>query len=151
MRFVIAENIEDTYLDLKKTWWGLPESLHLDCWGALKYADGYQLDLVPKSSSVENQKQKLYFINLGGYTTSEFTELHQNIFLVAESEAEAKKRAVAGVRDWSQGHKDHMYEVESVFCLNQVAEEKSMQLQLTKVETSPAFKFDFGYVPIGKK
>lgn len=147
MRFVIADKIEDTYADLKKTWWGTPESLHLDCWGALEFADGYKIDLVKQA--VDNPL-KLYFINLGGYSKNDFTELHQNIFLVAESESEAKKRAVASVREWSQGHKDYLYEVESAFCLNQVAHEKSLSLKLTKVVEAPEFKFDFGYVPIGK-
>ena len=31
MRFIIAPKIEDTYDELKKSWLGTPESLHLDC------------------------------------------------------------------------------------------------------------------------
>jgi hypothetical protein len=150
MRFVVAEKIEDTYAELKKSWWGLPESLHLDCWGALEAADGYQISLVPQGTD-KNFGLKLYFVNLGGYSQKEFTELHQNIFIVAENEAVAKQRAVASVKSWSQGHKDHLYEVESVFCINQVAQEKSLAIQLTKTEATAEFKFDFGYVPICKK
>jgi hypothetical protein len=41
--------------------------------------------------------------------------------------------------------------MESIFCLNQVAQEKSLSLQLTKVVEAPEFRFDFGYVPIGKQ
>jgi hypothetical protein len=150
MRFVIAEKIEDTYQELKNSWWGLPESLHLDCWGALEFADGYQLSLVPKGSE-SNFGLKLYFINLGGYSPNEFTELHQNIFIVAENEAVAKQKALTRVKTWSQGHKDHLYEVESVFCINQVADKNSLSIQLTKTEAADELKFDFGYVPIGKK
>ena len=147
MRFMVANRIEDTYEDLKKTWWGVPESLHLDCWGALEFADGYKIDLV--AAPVQSAK-KLYFINLGAYSPSEFTEVHRNVFLVAESEGEAKKRAVASIRDCEQGHKDHMYEVESALCLNEVINDSSLHLQLSPVDRAQMFQFHFGYIPIGK-
>jgi Domain of Unknown Function (DUF1543) len=152
IRFVVASQIEETYEELKKSWWGTPKSLHLDCWGALEYADGYKIELVSGDGQppVADTK-KLYFVNLGGYSSEEFTEIHRNVFLVATSEAEAKKRAVASMRDTQQGHKDYMYEVESAFCLNQIVDEKSLHLRLSPVENSPKFQFEFGYVPIGKK
>jgi len=41
MRFSLAHSIEDTYETLRSSWWGIPNSLHIDGWGILKYADGY--------------------------------------------------------------------------------------------------------------
>jgi hypothetical protein len=87
VRFSIGETIEDCYDDLRNQWWGKAESLHLDCWGTLEYADGYDITISPK---VYMGIEKLYFINLGGYNSSEFTELHKNIFVVAETESHAK-------------------------------------------------------------
>ena len=148
MRFVFAETIEQTFPELKKTWWGTPSSLHLDCWGELKFADGYEIRL---STEASPNPQKLYFVNLGGYSTEEFTELHKNIFLVAENEAEAKKKALIMARDWKQGHKDNLYEIETVISLNQIAAEKSIHLDLVKSENTKSLQFEFGYLPIGKK
>ncbi len=152
MRFVLAETIEDTFETLKKTWWGVPESLHLDCWGALESTDGHKIDVV--ETPVQASK-KLYFINLGAYSSQEFTEVHRNLFLVAETEAEAKKRAVASIRDFEQGHKDYLYEVDSAICLSQIVSShmdgnQFLHLQLSPEENLPKFKFNYGYVPIGK-
>ncbi len=147
MRFVVATRIEETYGELKKTWWGTPESLHLDCWGALEYADGHKLEFVEAPAA---DSKKLYFVNLGAYSPQEFTEIHRNVFVVADSEAEAKKRAVASIRDLKQGHKDHLYDVESALCLTEAIKGKVLHLRLTPVEQAPEFSFEFGYVPIGK-
>jgi hypothetical protein len=151
MRFVLAATIEETYEALKKTWWGVPESLHLDCWGALESADGYKIDVV--ETPVATSK-KLYFVNLGAYSPRAFTEVHRNLFLVAESEGEAKRRAVASIQDFAQGHKDHLYEAESAICVSQVVSnqlgEPSLHLQLSPSLDAPNFKFNYGYVPIGK-
>ena len=74
MRFIIAEKIEDTYEELRRQWWGIPESLHLDCWAEVMYADGYSVTLKPEPS---NAAHKLYYINLGGYDSEHFSELHK--------------------------------------------------------------------------
>ncbi len=33
MRLIISDTIENAYETLRKSWWGTPESLHLDAWG----------------------------------------------------------------------------------------------------------------------
>ncbi|HXH55601.1 MAG TPA: DUF1543 domain-containing protein, partial [Gammaproteobacteria bacterium] len=80
MRFIIAEHIEDTYPELIKQWWGTSKSLHLDCWGALTSADGHNIYLTTESST---ESKKLFFVNMGGYDSKKFTELHENLFIVA--------------------------------------------------------------------
>ena len=42
VRFSIGETAEDCHDDLRRQWWGDPESLHLDCWGAVEQADGFR-------------------------------------------------------------------------------------------------------------
>lgn len=56
IRFVVANTIEDTYARLRKSWWGIPKSLHLDAWGILEYADGYNINIV----TTPNLKNKNY-------------------------------------------------------------------------------------------
>src|SRR6202000_32331 len=45
VRFSIGESPEDCYDDLRRQWWGEPKSLHLDCWGIVEQADGYDVTL----------------------------------------------------------------------------------------------------------
>lgn len=90
VRLVVADKIEDTYAALRKSWWGIPESLHLDAWGVLHWADGYSVEI----DSHCTNSHKLYFINLGGYDSEQFTKLHRNVFVVAKNDQEAKIRAL---------------------------------------------------------
>ena len=114
MRFVVAETIEQTYDELRRQWWGTPKSLHLDAWVALTRADGHHISLErePQDSSL-----KFYYVNVGGYEVGKFTELHENLFVVAESEQKAKVRALKQVKHWDSFHKDDLYEAEQCYDL----------------------------------
>ncbi len=48
MRFVVAPSIADTYEALKGQWWGVPKSLHVDCWAEITEIDGYKVELRPE-------------------------------------------------------------------------------------------------------
>ncbi|MBU6475016.1 MAG: DUF1543 domain-containing protein [Alphaproteobacteria bacterium] len=148
VRFVIADTIEETYPRLRESWWGRPESLHIDCWGALNGADGHNIAL--KTEPPENQL-RLYFVNLGGYDPEDFTELHKNVFVVAENESKAKVRALKKILDWKSHHKDYLHDVENVFSLEEIAREKSLYIHLEETADPPPFAFKYGYHPIGKK
>ncbi len=149
IRFVVAYKLEDTYEDLRKNWWGTPESLHLDCWGILQAADGYQINIVPRHEAVESDVS-LFFVNLGGYTRETFTELHKNVLIAAKDEKEAKAKALAMVRDWEQGHKDNIYQLDTLVNLNSLISSQ-WSLQLQRQSSSSDFRFEFGYNPIAQK
>jgi len=142
MRFMIGNTIEDTYEDLRASWWGTPKSLHMDCFGELVSADGYNVVLKTEPSSAV---EKLYFVNLGGYHPEEFTEQHKNVFVVAETEALAKDRALQQTQGWALPHKDAMYEVEEIFCLDVFARQKGFYIHLEKTDAPRPFKFKCGF------
>ncbi|HUX80402.1 MAG TPA: DUF1543 domain-containing protein [Alphaproteobacteria bacterium] len=146
VRFVIADSIEETYEDLRRSWWGTPESLHLDCWGVLKSADGYNICLKYEPSKNEN---KLYFLNLGGYDSKQFTELHKNVFVVAPNKREAKVKALKEIQDWKAYHKDTLFEVENIFCLNDFLAKKGLYIHLQPTDTPSPFEFTCKYIKIG--
>ncbi len=146
VRFCVGETIEDCYNDLRAQWWGTPESLHLDCWGVLEYADGYNVSLSKDTPSDESEK--LYFVNLGGYTSKEFTELHSNIFVVAPSDSKAKVRALKTIQDWESPHRDYQYEVEKAVCLNDAVESYGYHVVLEKTDTEKEFQFTCRNTPI---
>jgi hypothetical protein len=149
MRFVVADKIEDTYDVLKKTWWGTKESLHLDAWGALEYADGYNISLKDEPST--DTENKLYFVNLGGYDSSMFTEKHKDVFVVAPTASKAKVRALKQILHWESYHRDYQYEVDEVIDLTNFATENGKYIHLGPTDTTKEFTFKCKYTPIGRQ
>ncbi len=143
-----AENIEDTYDELISSWWGAPESLHLDAWGILDYVDGYEIKL--EKVPPEEQREKLYFVNLGGYDQNEFTELHKNIFVVAPTPSKAKVKALEQILHWQSHHRDYQYKVDQMINVGRVLTNKEHFIHLTPVSEAKPFVFTCKYVPLGK-
>lgn len=146
-RIVVAPTMMDCIPELKKQWWGIPESLHLDCWGELKHADGYDIALRPEAAPDDN---KLWFINLGGYQKTEFGELHKNVFVVAPREVKARANALKHILDWDGHHKDFQYEVEKIINLDSAVAPHGLHIHLTPNDNPEPFVFGGGYKPIGK-
>jgi hypothetical protein len=147
-RFVAGERIEDCYEALKAQWWGTPESLHLDAWGPLEWADGYRVEIVGKAVELDDV-QRLWHLNLGGYDPALFEELHRNLFMVAPDWRGAKTRALAEVRDWISPHKDYAFDVERAIDVAGALGE-DWRVRLTPSEQRRPFVFEARYVPIGK-
>ncbi|MGB1978262.1 MAG: DUF1543 domain-containing protein, partial [Pseudoalteromonas tetraodonis] len=90
VRFVVGQNIEQTYTKLKSQWVGDKNSVHMDSYMAVNHIDGYKIEVV--DSYVEQNKQ-LYFVNLGAYRSDSLAEQHDFALYVASSSEEAKQRA----------------------------------------------------------
>ncbi len=148
VRFSVGETAEDCYPDLRTQWWGDPESLHLDCWGELRQADGH--DIVLRREPPADGGDRLFFVNLGGYDPGEFAELHRNVLLVAPDAATAKARALSTVQAWSLPHKDNLFEIEKAVEVGAVAESRGWYLHLSPAGETVPFSFACDYVPIGK-
>lgn len=146
IHFAVGGKIEDTYDQVKKQWWGTPKSLHLDAWGMVKSVDGY--DIILKNEPVIDKLNKLYFINLGGYDPNEFTELHKNLFVVAENEGDAKVKAKATISHWQVPHKDYLYEMDDCVNVNNLLIEKGLSIHLEKTLNPTPFHFTCKYVPL---
>ncbi|WP_445681244.1 DUF1543 domain-containing protein [Radicibacter daui] len=163
VRFSVGETAEACHDDLRRQWWGNPSSLHLDCWGAVEQADGYDVTLAEKAGAEEagaesaGTKQdetpggpRLFFVNLGGYDPREFAELHRNVLLVAADEATAKRKAVELIKGWMLPHKDNLYEVEGLVDVSAAAAAASgRRLHLTPASAEKPFEFICTYLPIG--
>lgn len=148
MRFAVANTIEETYETLRKSWWGIPSSLHLDSWGVLNYADGH--NIVISDCPSQNVTNKLYFVNLGGYDKHQFTELHKNIFVVATNEHQAKQKAVRQVSEWESPHRDYLHEVDTALDLSSLLTRQNCYVHLIETENKSPFEFTCCYTPIGK-
>jgi hypothetical protein len=144
-RFVIGRTIEDCYADLRAQWWGTPESLHLDAWGALEWADGWRVEIADRPAA---RDEKLWFFNLGGYDPARFDELHANLFVVGADWRAAKKRALEkAASDWVSPHKDYVFDVDVAV---DVAAAAKGHVRLVPDAAEAPFRFEARYVPIGK-
>ena len=145
MRFVVAPSIGETHDELRRQWWGRPSSLHIDCWAEIDHADGYDVSL---SAEPYEGSERLYYVNLGGYDPSDFSEKHRNMFVVAESVAQAKSRALKTVKDWDAAHRDDLYEAEQAFALDQVPGGRRFYIHLLRSEEPRPLRFTCEYLPI---
>lgn len=147
VRFVVADSVEQTHDELRRQWWGISRSLHIDCWAEVVHADGYDISLRPEPFT---GSERLYFVNLGGYEPGEFAERHRNLFVVAENEARAKSRALKDVRHWVEPHRDDLYEAEKAFCLDEAIGEEQLHVHLKAASSNSDPVFTCEYVPIRK-
>ncbi len=112
--FVVGSSIEETYPLLAKKWFGNMHQFHIDSYICLEHIDGHEVKLTKNASEIDPSK-KLYFINLGAYKPSEFTEYHQSSFYINSSAPEAVKRAKS---ELCQGletiHKDNVVLLDKV-------------------------------------
>ena len=147
IRLIAAAAIEDTYDYLRSSWWGEAKSLHLDAYGILNYADGYDISL--SNEAPELNEQKLYFVNLGGYDSKKFTELHENVFVVAEDQVKAKARALKLVQHWEVPHRDFLFEAEKIVEVSNLIKDQNWHLKLVKTDEAKKFAFTCKYIQIG--
>ena len=113
VRWVIGSTIEETFDDLRKSWFGSIKGLHIDSYKKISSIDGFKINL--KKNDKQNKhlnkekylRKKLWFVNIGGYDPSCMQEKHEFGFVVAETSTEAKNKAKSKwLIGFQQKHKD---------------------------------------------
>jgi hypothetical protein len=116
MVFVAGDAIEDCHEQILAQWFGTPGHVHIDSWLELDIVDGWKIELKKTPSK---QAEKLFFVNLGAYNASDFTELHAVSFHVATEAPQAKAAALA--RHFTDGvtepHKDDLCDVDDCLAI----------------------------------
>jgi hypothetical protein len=137
VRFFIGTTLDDFLTQIKKSWVGVPKSLHIDSWLSLTQIDGYDVK-VSSTQNTQNNLNKLFFINLGFYQTGTFGELHSMKFIVAENKEDAKKIAKNLITEETDTlHTDNLYDVDECIQLDSVGDffinlDRSSDLELPK-------------------
>lgn len=144
VRFVVAPSIRDTYDTLRADWWGTPGTLHIDCWAEIDHVDGFDVELRPEPTTA---KEKLFFVNLGGYDGQGFAEQHKNMFVVATSPIAAKAQALASIAGWTDAHRDDLYEADRIFSLDRMIGER-LHIHLVPSESRNPLRFSCAYKPL---
>ena len=118
VQFAVVERPEEAYEFLSSSWFGIRESLHIDAYGAVTWADGYRISLQPEPQTTD---LRLYFINMGGYIQGSLKEEHEFTFLVAATDEIAKKRAKQVLLSgYKHQHRDNIMEVDDCIALEQL-------------------------------
>jgi len=85
--FGIASSISDLVPEMKAFWPEAGSSLHVDGWREVSNVDGYAVKIVPRTDDDEESKEKLFFINLGGYQSNKLSEQHYTVLTVQSDRA----------------------------------------------------------------
>lgn len=119
----VGDSLEETYAQLKTAWFGEQKGLHIDAWAQINGVEfegkKYQLQF---TDAMPNQNdEKLWLINLGGYDAHEFGEMHRYVLVVAQNHMVAKARGKAYfARQWQKQHTDHVLDVDDCLPIDQV-------------------------------
>jgi hypothetical protein len=110
VRFVAGASIEDTLPALRRQWFGSRKGLHLDSWMAVRFVDGYRIELRPEPFA---GRERLWFVNMGGYDPAQLAEQHAFGLFVAASAPSAKAAARRRLLPEAlERHKDDLHGVE---------------------------------------
>ena len=93
---------------------------------------------------------RLYYVNMGGYDKTQFTEVHRNLFVVAQNVTEAKRRAKVAIVNWDQPHRDDMYEADQAFCLSDETRTPRLHIHLSPAETTRPMEFTCRYIRLDR-
>ncbi len=85
--FGIAKTLRDL-IPAIKTFWKSSGNIHVDAWRMVNNVNGYQIKIFEKTNNTQ-KKNKLFFLNLGGYKENEFEEFHYKILTVSNDKSEA--------------------------------------------------------------
>ena len=92
--FGIAQSLQDLIPEIKVFWPEAGDNIHIDGWREVNTVDGYTVKVVPNhTDEAIATKEKLFFVNLGGYQENRFEEQHYVILTVKENKATAFKEA----------------------------------------------------------
>jgi hypothetical protein len=147
VQFAAISQIEDAYPALREAWFGDPDKLHLDGYMRVSWADGYDVQI---STEPCTSGQKLFFVNMGGYSSDTLAELHEFALFVAPSADRAKAKAKRVLLGGAYiPHKDNLKEVDNCLALSSFGR---LHVRLTPNPKGESNRPEWqGYRPIGEK
>lgn len=83
--FGIADRLADLVPAVKSFWPEASNSLHIDGWREVTKVDSYAIRVVPRHDEAPMAVKKLFFLNLGGYTSGELEEQHYTLLTVQDN------------------------------------------------------------------
>lgn len=90
--FGIGKSLASLIPEMNDFWSEAIGVFHIDVWREVAVVDNFKIKILSKNEK-ETNKNKLFFINLGGYKENEFEEFHYKILTVAATLPQAIKKA----------------------------------------------------------
>lgn len=87
--FGIAHSLKELVPEIKDFWPEAGASIHVDGWREVNQVDGYQIKILPRTSTPETSPHQLFFTNLGGYQAGKLAEQHYIVLSVKDDRASA--------------------------------------------------------------
>lgn len=91
--FGIAENLLDLVPEVREFWPEAGSSLHIDGWREVTKVDDFTVQVLPLHDDNPASVKKLFFLNLGGYTSGKLEEQHYTVLTVQHSRLDAIQSA----------------------------------------------------------
>jgi Domain of Unknown Function (DUF1543) len=92
--FGIGNSLRELAPQMNAFWKEAEGNIHIDAWREIKTVDDYAVHITEKDKdAVDEEKTKLFFINLGGYKENEFEEYHYKIVTAAKDKGEAVRKS----------------------------------------------------------
>lgn len=91
--FGIAENLAALIPEIKSFWPEAGGSLHIDGWREVSRVDDYAIRIVRHDDEALASPHKLFFLNLGGYTSGKLEEQHYTMLTVQTDRLKAVQAA----------------------------------------------------------
>jgi hypothetical protein len=157
--FGVGSSLHSLIPSIRSFWKEAGRGLHIDAWRAVQRVGDYSVSIGKKRSVP--QKERLYFINLGGYRKNEFDEFHEKILVVAQDQAEAVKLAKQShffIHTGTKGapsHIDDKYELEAddvcdVSTVLQRSGRNDLSIVLKRSSSIKADGIHLGYLPLSR-
>jgi len=91
--FGIAEDLHDLIPKMRDFWPGTGSSLHIDGWREITRVEDYEVTITPRADALPQNSKRLFFVNLGGYTSGKLEEQHYTLLTVQNDRKWAMKAA----------------------------------------------------------
>ena len=95
--FGVADNLKDLVPEVRTFWPEAGNTLHIDGWREVSKVDNFSVQVGPQTDDAPPSTNKLFFLNLGGYTEGKLEEQHYIVLTVQDSRALAVQSAKKSV------------------------------------------------------
>lgn len=158
--FGIGKTLTDVKQDILSFWKEANGKIHIDGWREVNTVDGFEIRILPKEAA-SSQREKLFFINLGGYKPNEFEEFHYKMLTVAEDKGKAIHKAkqtafykhtgfegaVSHIDDKYGIDVDDIYEIEDILPLHL---KEKYSIRLTGTSNAKEDELHLGYLKLDR-
>lgn len=90
--FGIGSSLQELIPQMQAFWPEAGSSLHIDGWREINKVDNYEIRIVPKEAALPSP-ERLFFINLGGYTAGKLEEQHYTLLSIHTGKDKAIQHA----------------------------------------------------------